>query len=190
MQEDIENIQTYSFTPGFGASPYIGKPPVLKRFDIEKMDKKLGYIDDENYYSDDYMYLLKSDLDYFTNFEEKVDFVLENIDAHENKDIKYAERKWHHDKILKKLFSHKERNKIKIIDCYKQIENERIYKNCIAIELHERTAIYMYSEDQNKYCKMSIYDFAREVQNGLVNMEGVKGLRRALKELKQQDNER
>ncbi len=74
----------------------------MTRFEMEQMDRKLGYIDDENYYSDDYLYLLKSDIGYFTDFAEKVKFVLENIDVHENKDMQYYERKWHHKEIMRR----------------------------------------------------------------------------------------
>lgn len=190
LQEDMENIQSHSFTKNFGLSTKPNKPPVIRRFDIEQMDRELGYIDDENYYSDDYLYLLKSDIGYFTDFAEKVQFVLENIDIHENKDIQYQERKWHHDKILKELFLQEELKRIHIIDCYQGEGEERQYKNCIAVERSRGTDIYMYSVEENRYCKMTIQEFAEQVQNGLIHEQGVLGLRQAMRELKQENEGR
>lgn len=185
LQSDLKNIQSHSFTTYYGLSTNYKEPPIIKRMDIEKMDRELGFIDNEHYYSDDYLYLLKSDIGYFTDFGEKVEFVLYNIDIHENPDIKYAERKWHHEKILQELFSKKELNKIHMIDCYKEIENQKEYKNCIAVENAGKTDIYMYSVEENRYCKMTIKEFAEASKNGLVNLQGVPGLRQALKELNQ-----
>lgn len=190
LQEDMENIQSHSFTKNFGLSTKPKNMPVISRFTIEQMDRELGYIDDENYYSDDYLYLLKSDIGYFTDFAEKVQFVLENIDIHENPAIQYQERKWHHDKILKELFSAEELKRIHFIDCYQGDGEEREYKNCIAIERSKGTDIYMYAVEQNRYLKMTIQEFAKQVQNGLIHEQGILGLRQALRELKQENKGR
>lgn len=188
LQEDLENIQSHSFTPNYGLSTKNTEIPVISRFDIEQMDRKLGYIDDEHYYSDDYLYLLKSDIGYFTDFAEKVEFVLGNIDIHENKKIEYAERKWHHEKILKELFSKKELNKIHMIDCYEGNGEKRQYKNCIAVESAKGTDIYMYSVEENRYCKIAIQEFVEQVQNGLVHLQKIPGLKQTLKTLSQDYN--
>lgn len=190
LQEDMQNIQSHSFTKNFGLSTKPKKMPVISRFTIEQMDRELGYIDDNNYYSDDYLYLLKSDIGYFTDFAEKVQFVLENIDIHENPDIQYQERKWHHDKILKELFSAEELKRIHLIDCYQGDGEEREYKNCIAIERSKGTDIYMYAVEQNRYLKMTIQEFAKQVQNGLIHEQGIPGLRQALRELREKNEGR
>lgn len=190
LQEDIENIQTHSFTNNYGLSIKPNSAPVISRFNIEQMDRKLGFIDDEHYYSDEYLYLLKSDIGNFTDFAEKAKFILENIDIYENKNIQYAERKWHHEKLLKKLFSNKELNKIHLIDCYQGDGEKRQYKNCIVVERAKGTDVYMYSIQQNRYCKMTIQEFAELCQNGLVPLQGIPGLRQALRNLKQENKER
>lgn len=186
LQEDMENIQSHSFTKRYGLSVNPNNPPVIKRFDIEQIDRELGYIDDEHYYSDDYLYLIKSDIGYyFTDFAEKVEFVLGNIDIHENKKIQYAERKWHHEKILPEIFSKKELRKIHMIDCYQGDDKEREYKNCIAVETPNGTDIYMYLVEENRYCKMAIEEFVKATQNGLVDLQSIPGLRQTTKKLKQ-----
>lgn len=185
LQEDMENIQSNSFTKNYGLSIDDEKLPVINRYNIEQMDRELGFIDNKHYYSDEYTYLLKLNMDFFEDFAEKVQFVLEHIDIYENKNIKYAERRWHHKQILRELFTKEELKKIQMIDCYQEVENEKIYKNCIAVNVSGQTAIYMYSVEENRYCRMTIQEFAKATQNGLVHLQGILGLRQALKELKQ-----
>lgn len=190
LQEDMENIQSYSFTRNFGLSTEKGEKFVISKSDIEQIDRELGYINDEKYYADDYLYLLKGYMGYFKKFGEKVEFVLENIDVYDNKNIQYQERKWHHSKILKELFSEEELRKIHIIDCYQENEEERVYKNCIAVERSRGTDMYLYSVQENKYDKITIDEFAKQVQNGLICKQGVPGLRKALRDLRREDEER
>lgn len=123
-------------------------------------------------------------MSYFTDFAEKVQFVLENIDIHDNSNIQYAERQWRHKKLLSELFTKDELKRIHIIDCYQQAGEEREYKNCIAVECNKSTDMYMYLPEENRYCKMSIQEFAEMTQNGLVNMQGVPNLKQAIRELK------
>ena len=65
LQMDLEKIKSHSFTKRYGLALNESNPPILKRFDIEKMDRELGYIDDEHYYADDYLYMLRSDVECF-----------------------------------------------------------------------------------------------------------------------------
>ena len=67
---------------------------------------------------------------------------------------------------------------------------EREYKNCIAVEKSRGTDIYMYAVEQNRYLKMTIQEFAKQVQNGLIHEQGIPRLRQALKELKQESEGR
>lgn len=182
LQDDIENIQTRSATENFGLSVKEDETPVFSRFELEQIDRKLGYIDDEHYYSDDYLYLLKSDIDYFEDFEKKAEFVLENIDICENPNIQYAERYWYHKKLLTILFSTKELKNINMIDCYEEKNGEREYQNCIVVNAHGKSQIYMYDKEKNGYCKVSIEEFAKRVKEGLVNIQNIAGLKQILKQ--------
>ena len=187
LQSDIKNIQSHSFTSYYGLSVERGKPAVISRAEIERMDRKLGYIDDKNYYADDYMYLLKSYIEVMGNVEDKAELVLENIDIYQNREMNYHARKWHHEELLKKLFSIKEMRKIHMIDCYEQIGDEREYRNCIAVDNKTGTDIYMYDIEKNKYCKMTIEDFARLIREGLVNLQPIRGLKYALNKIDKKD---
>lgn len=189
LQMDLKNIQSHSFTKRYGLSLDTEKPPIFKRFDIEKMDRELGYIDDIHYYSDDYLYMLKADLDLFSDYGEKIKFLLEHIDICENKQIKYAERKWNHESILRKVLSKKELKKIQLIDCYVIEKGEKKYMNYIAVDNKGKTEIYEYDIDQNAYKKISLDEFAIKVKKGLVVLQKIQGLNKKLKKI-QEDEER
>lgn len=187
LQRDLKNIRAHARTSGFGLS--FDDKPIFTREQLEQMDRKLGFVSDEHYYSDDYLYLLKQDMGFYENFGEKVQFVLENIEAYDREKTGYAERILNHEKILKKLFSESELRKIHFIDCYKEDKNkQRDYYECIAVEPeHKQTDMYIYSTEENKYCKMSMKEFARKVKEGLVNMQGIPGLKRAIRILNQEE---
>lgn len=196
LQSDMYNIQSHSFTKNFGLSVIDGKSYIISRFEQEQIDRKIGYIDNENYYSDDYLYLLKYDADLIEDFDEKVKFILENIDIYNNPNMKYTDRQWHHKAILEEFFSSKEFNysnssgKIRMIDCYKDIKNERYYVNCISVQTKDGTQIYVYNKKEYRYCQMDLMDFAKAVHNGLVVYNcNVPGLKRALKILQEDKKE-
>ena len=182
LQEDLERIQSHSFTKKYGLSIEDSKKYILKRLDIEKMDRELGYINDENYYADDYLYMLKADLDGFCDFNEKIQFLLDNIDICENKEINYAERKWHHQDILRKVLSKQEINKIHMLDCYVEQEGNRTYLNYIAVDNKGKSDIYVYDIQYNGYKKTSLEELANDVKSGLVVLQKVHGLNKLLYE--------
>lgn len=194
LQEDVYNIQSHSFTKNFGYSAKDGKSYVISRFEQEQMDRKNGYIDDENYYSDDYLYLLKYDANFMEDFDEKVRFILDNIDIYDNPNMGYTDRQWHHKTILEEFFNNKEFNyqdntgKIRMINCYKDMNDERYYVNCIAVQTKNGEEIYIYNKKEYRYCQMDLRNFAKAVKNGLVihNCK-VPGLNKALKELNENE---
>lgn len=195
LQNDVYNIQSHSFTPNFGLSTEEDEPPVISRLEQEKMDRKLGYIDDENYYADDYLYLMKYDMDFIEDFGEKVKFVLENIDIHDNPDMGYIDRKWHHESILAALFPPKDFDygndgRIRMVDCYKEIDNIKHCINCIAVLTKRGTEIYIYNKQEYRYKLLEFKYFMQAVQNGLVihNCK-VPGLRNALRQAKIDDEQ-
>lgn len=191
LQEDMYNIQSHSFTKNFGKSLEDENCYVISRAEQEQMDKKNGYINDENYYSDDYLYLLKYDINFMESFEEKVKFILENIDVYDNPNMGYTDRQWHHKTILEEFFNNAEFNyqynngRIRMIDCYKDINKKRYYVNCISVQTKNGTEIYVYNKKEYRYCQMDFMNFAKAVQNGLVVHNcSVPGLNSALRRLK------
>ena len=194
LQMDLENIQSHSMTKFFGLSIEKDSEPVIDRLTIENMDRKLGFVDKEHYYADEYIYLLKQYMGYCSTVEEKIQFVIENLEAYENPNMEYAERTWHHEKLLKSLFTEDEMRKIHQIDCYRDKQTEegtkREYQNCIVVDVPKKGKdIYLYSKEENRYKKMSMQEFAKEVQGGLVNIEGIYGLKAEMRKLREKNKE-
>ena len=197
LQEDMYNIQTHSFTRNFGINSIYNMNYVVSRFEQEQMDKRNGYISDGNYYSDDYLHLLHYVADLIKNFDEKVEFILKNIDICEYASIGYTDRQWHHKRILEEFFDKKEFNyndgngKIKVVDCYKDMNNKRYYLNCISVETKNGIKIYVYNKNNLGYCQISLENFALAVNNGLILHNcNVPGLNRLLESLKEKEKRR
>ena len=174
LQEDLYNIKTHYFTRNFGIDSIHNMKYVIDRFEQEQIDKKIGYISEESYYSDEYLYLLHSDVDLIEDFNEKLEFILENIDVCECPSMGYIDRQWHHKRILQEFFNKKEfdyssgNSKIRIIDCYKDVKGKRNYLNCISVQTRDYTKIYVYNKKEYKYCEMNLKAFALAIKNGLV----------------------
>ena len=165
LQQDLENIQSNSRTDCFAVRAVRDREPVISRLELEEIDKKLGYINKENFYADEYLYVLKMYSDFISKLDEKLEFLLENIDIYQNENMQYIERKWHHSFILNKILSEEEFKKIQFIDCYKQTEDGRDYKNCIVYYSNNIPRIYLYSVKQNKYVHIGLEEFAKQVKN-------------------------
>ncbi len=188
LQEDLYNIQSYYFTKNFGINSIREMKMIISRFEIEQIDKKLGYINLEKYYADEYLYLLYSVASAIDDFGEKVRFILENIDIFNLKNMGYTDIMWHHKTILEYLFDKSDFNyqssmgRIRVIDCYKVVNGKKVCVNCVAVINKNVTDIYLYDRKKTKYHKLDIYYFARAVRNGLVIHNcTVPGLNRVLK---------
>jgi len=183
IQEDIRNIQTHSRTKYFGVNTIDGKTKIISDEEIEMIDKKIGYISDEYYYANEYIYLLKMYMEYIDDFSDKVEFVIKNLEPYSNQNIDVADRLRRFIEISHKLFTINERNRIRIVDLY-QIENEKKkYQSCIAVYGTNKTDIYRFDNKNLVYYKQTIDEFADEVLNGLTVKQGqhIMRLNKALK---------
>lgn len=132
LQEDLMNIQSHFQTEKFGLDLDLGNRYIVSLEEQKKMDIKLGFVNSEKPYANEYIYFLKSYLGYFTKLEDKVKFALENLEFYNESNMKYAEKKWKHEQLLSKLFSYKELRKIHQLDCYRGDDKE--YKLYISVE--------------------------------------------------------
>ena len=196
LQEDMYRVQMHGFTANYGVSIKDFKTLVISRTRQEQMDKELGYINENNHYSDEYLYLLKSDIGYFEKFEEKAKFILENIDVFANPKMKYTDKQWYHVRILQNFFDKKEfdynnnKGRIHFIDCYKDIGNKRIFLNCVTVQSSSGMDIYVYNNAEGKYNQVDLLRFAKAVNNGLKLQNGnIQGLGKAIKKIKEMENE-
>lgn len=184
LQEDLYNIQSHFYTKNFGIDSIYDMKPIVNRNDVENIDRKIGYINDEIHYSDEYLYLLHLVTDGINDLEEKLDFILDNIDIYNVSNMGYTDLQWHHKCILEEFFTKDEfgylsdTGVIKIVNTFK---NNKYY-NVISLYKNNNTIIYIYNRKKNKYSKMSLSHFANSVKNGLVVYKtNVPGLVRELR---------
>ena len=157
LQDDIMNVRTHSRTWSFGLS-LAGDSYVVDLNHQKEIHKSIGYISNTNNYSDDYMYLLKDYLSYFSDFNNKIDFILENIDI-EKHDINYFERRWMHEKILRELLSYKELSLVHSLELFKKNDINREYINAFYVKNKNNIDIYIYDIDNYKYNKYTLDDY-------------------------------
>lgn len=169
LQQDLENIQAHMRTTEFGTALTSEFPDTISRDELERIDKKIGYIGRGYYYADEYIDLLRLYASYFKNIQERLGFVLNNIEIYHNKEMQYAERRKLHKGILKKIFTRDELTKIHQIDCYIDNHTGREYIPCITASTPKRrTDIYLFSPQENKYNKIDYEDLIQQMNNGLV----------------------
>lgn len=169
LQVDLENIQAHMRTTEFGKSEAKWKPDVISRDEIEKIDFKIGYVTKQDYYADEYIDNLRLGAGLFDKFEERIQFVLENIDIYDTKNMGYAERVKHHETVLGHIFTQHELLKVRQIDCYRDENNRRKHISGLIVDTPPNTAdIYMFSATDNQYKKIPVEELAKQVEDGLV----------------------
>ena len=196
LQEDMRNIKAQLRTQYFGIPIEDEEQELISRAELDQIDKKQGHISEKSYYTDEYLELIKMHLPMFEDFGQKVQFVLENSEAYTNPEMGYADRKWRMEDLIGNenkdglLFSKEEKYKINMIDCYREIEGKKHYELCIVVNVKGGKDIYLFSDETNSFRKMTLEEFAEQIENGLVNLQGIQGLKQVLKSRKQQPDER
>ena len=173
LQEDMCRIQMNGRTLNYGMGT-ITRERIISFFEQEQMDKKLGYINSDRYYTDDYLYTLKMDISYMDTLYEKLKFILENIEVYENPNMGYTDRRWYHSEILGHFFDYKEFNsqnsngKIRIVNCYKNRgDNTKTYVHGIVLEDKNETHIFLYNRQKGSYVEIEIDNFVQAITHGL-----------------------
>ena len=169
LQSDFEYIRFHQFTRFFN----------YPKDKLEIIDRKIGYISNDSYYTDESYYLIKSIADSIKNLSEKVEFILNNLDMYNDRLIaSYAEFRWYYVNNLFKLLTEKEQRKIIVIDAYYKVGNEEKFSLCFFVQSHNNNYdIYMY--DVNKgFVLIANEEYQFLVDNGLMAKEKFPRLRR------------
>lgn len=195
LQEDMRFIKARMRTRHFGVAMQEKADNLVSRQTLGEIDKKIGYISDEKYYTDEYLEILKLGMNLHDSLTSKMKFLLENLEEYTDPNMKYADRRWRMEDLIGNsnmqglLFSNEEKNKINIVDCYQDINGERKYILCITVEEKGKIVIFMFDENANSFKKLTLEEFAEYVKNGLTNMQGILGLKQALKSKKREERE-
>lgn len=186
MQEDMINIHYHDFTKDFGLALDRTERYVISRQEQKKIHEKLGYISKDNPYVDEYIYLLKEDLEFFEDPYDKIDFALKNIDSMEYPEVDYWERRWKHERFLQELFSAKEiTKKLNVVEFFKRTENgNKEFMNGFFVDSPKGVIIYLFSKQDCGYNSYSLPEFALKVKNeGIEYRQGIKGLKGEINKL-------
>ena len=187
LQDDMRNIKAHLRTKYFGVQEDNELRTIVSRWELDQIDKKIGYASKDIGYTDEYLDLIKINMNFISDFKQRVQFVLEELEAYSDEKMGYADRRWRMEDMLGcngqdgLLFSASESNKIHIIDCYKDIQGKRIYKLGVLVDGKGEPDIYLFSEEKNMYEKKNLNEFADFILDGWVNMQGVQGLKQVLR---------
>lgn len=207
LQQDMMNIKARMRTTHFGVETFSHDnkklEPIVDRYTLEQIDKKIGYIDyGTKYYTDNYIELIKMPLPLFDTINQKMEFILEHSDGYIDDKIGYADRKWRMDFLLGKdvpggeiteakakekivLLDKKDSNKVEIFNCYKGKKADNNFILGVAV-YGKDTDIYLFNEDESKFEKYTLDKFASKiVDENITPIEKIKGLGKKIKENKE-----
>lgn len=186
LEDDLEYIQSGAKTRKFGIDEETNQL-IVSDEELREMDMKNGYIP-EGYYLEDMVYLLKIAVDNdHISLENKLEFVLDNLNAYrDTKNVKYREMIRYQERMFEEMFDPNELRKIHLINTYEDIEGKRNYKSCIVLDNKEQQSVYLYNNEKYKYNKITMDELLNNIENGLVAMDGIPGMKKYLRSRKEQ----
>lgn len=173
LQSDLEFIQTGMKTR------YFDEGSSLCPGELEKIDKKIGYISDEREYTDNYFYLIEKAISNDIPLEQKIEFILSNVDSYcDIKEIGYIERRWYYHNFISGLLTKKELNKIYFIDTYKK-DSDNEHQLCIVVDrANQDNRVFIYSNDSRCFNNTSLAELAIAIGNGLKTNQTIPGIKK------------
>jgi len=189
IQDDIRNIQSHSRTKSFGIDTQIEGIPLISLKELEQIDRKIGYISDTNYYSDDYMYLLRYYSQMFEKLGEKAEFIFQNLEPNVDLNINHVDRIHRLEDLIEDVFTPEEQRKITIINGYYTVESSKQYEMYIVVDSSGIIDIYKFSKQNNRFEKETLEELAMEVNSGLVLKRGIRDLNKVRKNISKPDNQ-
>lgn len=184
LQDDMINIYFRGMMKSFGRS-LDDNSYVVGLEEQKKIHLKIDYISKTDIYTDEYIDMLKMYSDMYDNFYERLDFVLSNIDPLEVINNNYWERRWRHDRILRRLFKFEDLfRKLHIIEFYhNDNEGKKSFTN--GFYVHNKDGVFVYYYEDNRYNKYSVRDFALKViEEDIKYRQNVQGLNSRVKNYK------
>lgn len=172
LQHDLKNIQTNYRTCYFGDN--------ISDEILEQIDYKIGYIKEEQNYTENYLYLLKIALTNNLTLKEKIKFILDNINVYSDiTNMKYPERKNYYSCFIEQFINKKEKNKLHFIDCYQMSDKEKEYRICIVVENpNAENIVYLYSNELQKFEEYSLEDINKLLKQDYVFLGNIPGIKK------------
>ncbi len=187
ITEDLYNIKGGFKTEYFG---YNNKWAKSDKVENKKIDQKIGYIKNENDYTD---YILEEikEKTANNNLENSLDYIIKNSDLKKriSPNIKHIENTKILKKILKTVKPNDYGKRLYLFDCYSDSKKNGIkYRPCIIIQENQKAnpIPYIYSDKEKSMIKLSFEELDKIVNDGLKigtnkNVKGANILKKALK---------
>lgn len=170
LQKDIKYIRNYVRTRHFGRK-YTNEDLELYVFnphEIEVMDRKVCYLDDEHY-NNYYYEQMRQDLQFIENLENKLSLILGNIE-YKDYPIGVGERHFFHKHIIELLLDYKDLEKIHVLTCYRKESKVKKYFPSVTLEDDNGNVkcVYYYDLEKRTYKKVSPEKFMKYYHEGKI----------------------
>ena len=180
LEADLENIQSGSMTDFFGTNLENEDEDIVSWDELREIDiNKADYIPDGYYFEDMIDMLKKAISSPNISLEEKLEFVLENLNVYiDNRKVQYREKMMYYERVFDYVFSSIERRKIHQIDAYKKDNGDVNCKNILILDLEKKEKkVYLFSQERNRYENKTMEDIVNLKNEGFITRQGIPGLR-------------
>ena len=154
LYNDLSNINMHMKTEFFGMTEDPNKA-FFKDEELEQMDLKIGYINKDNYYTNEYLYFLKNQTKLIDSTAEQLRLILENPFPLFDSEAGYFERKMYLINAINFIIGLENRRKWDWMDCYHFEGVKLIPKEIIFVEEDERIAFFEYINELQTFIEIS-----------------------------------
>lgn len=172
LQRDLSYIQTNRKTKHFGRKCLRGQEEISEE-ELERIDRKLGYISEEIDYTDNYLWMLKKAVSTGADIKTKMELILSSaIQYKDISEMKIVERTKYYLWLLQQCLKPEEYSKVSEGAFYRERKEEgetiREYTSCIsADEGKDNYQRYLFSEKENKYLEITEETLTKFMEEGL-----------------------
>jgi len=180
LQRDLGNIHSNKKTEHFGTK-IDGNYDEINENELEKIDRKIGYLSVNQNYLDKDIFYLKSIVKKQKDLYSKVDVILKNASRYANfKSMGYIETVQYYKWILAECLDEKELKNIINSNCYREKGEDKQYISCLSINGRDGYKRYIYSLRESKYIQVNDKKIIQLMNEGLklVSNSKLPGLKR------------
>jgi len=167
LQRDLENIQSHSKTKYFGMN-INNKGIIINDNVLKDIDINVGYIAQDNFYSDEFYYLMKPIVDSFSDLSSKLSFILNNTNPIDDyKKMHVSEARWYYLHNLLMYLNEKENDKKIIFDLY-YVEDKKVkYTFAFFVNDKHGKCIFLYNDNLKSFQILTVDEFKNKLINDL-----------------------
>lgn len=172
LQRDLSNIQVNKKTSYFGTkvyeSIYGNNFNEINENELEKTDRKIGYVSVRKDYLNDDIFYLKSLVKKQKDLYSKMDIILKKASEYSDaENMGYIEAVQYYKWILAECLDEKELRNVISTNCYRKIEDKKQYVSCLSANGRNGYKRYIYSSKERRYIEISDEKINQFMDEGL-----------------------